>query len=80
MKRGPLRRWRERGGRVVRVLLPFEDIMDVALALLALTPDELAALWRAERRFEPTGSADWRASRVAEWHRAVDRARSWAAP
>ena len=43
-------------------------------------PDELAALWRAERRFEPTGSADWRASRVAEWHRAVDRARSWAAP
>lgn len=44
MKRGPLRRWRERGGRVVRVLLPFEDIMDVALALLALTPDELAAL------------------------------------
>ncbi|MBL8434042.1 MAG: glycerol kinase, partial [Zoogloea sp.] len=43
-------------------------------------PDELAGLWRAERRFEPTGSADWRASRVAEWHRAVDRARSWAAP
>lgn len=43
-------------------------------------PDELAALWRAERGFEPTGSADWRASRVAEWHRAVDRARSWAAP
>lgn len=44
MKGGPLRRWRERGGRVVRVLLPFEDIMDVALALLALSPGELAAL------------------------------------
>jgi len=44
VKGGPLRRWRERGGRVVRVLLPFEDIMDVALALLALSPGELAAL------------------------------------
>lgn len=44
MKGGPLRRWRERGGRVVRVLLPFEDIMDVALALLALSPGELAAM------------------------------------
>ncbi len=43
-------------------------------------PDELAGLWRAERRFEPAGSTDWRASRVAEWHRAVDRARGWAAP
>lgn len=43
-------------------------------------PDELAGLWRAERRFEPTGSADWRASRIAEWHRAVERARGWAAP
>lgn len=44
MRRGPLRRWRERGGRIVRVLLPFEDIMDVALALLSLQPDELARL------------------------------------
>lgn len=44
MRRGPLRRWRERGGRIVRVLLPFEDIMDVALALLALQPHELAKL------------------------------------
>ena len=42
--------------------------------------DELAGLWRAERRFDPTGSADWRASRLAEWHRAVERARGWAAP
>jgi hypothetical protein len=30
--------------------------------------------------FEPAGSADWRASRLAEWHRAVERARGWAAP
>ncbi len=44
MSRGPLKRWRERGGRNVRVSLPFADIMEVALALLALSPDELAAL------------------------------------
>jgi len=44
MTRGPLQRWRERGGRKLRVSLPFTDIMEVALALLALSPDELAAL------------------------------------
>lgn len=44
MTRGPLQRWRERGGRTVGVPLPFSDIMEVALALLALSPDELAAL------------------------------------
>lgn len=44
MTRGPLQRWRERGGRTVSVPLPFADIMEVALALLALSPDELTAL------------------------------------
>ncbi len=44
MSRGPIQRWRERGGRSVRVSLPFADIMEVALALLALSPEELAAL------------------------------------
>jgi hypothetical protein len=44
VSRGPFQRWRERGGRTVTVLLPFTDIMEVALALLALSPDELAAL------------------------------------
>ncbi|QJU58208.1 hypothetical protein HL653_10750 [Sphingomonas sp. AP4-R1] len=44
MSRGPLKRWRERGGRSVRVSLPFADIMEVALALLALSPEELVAL------------------------------------
>ena len=44
MTRSPLQRWRERGGRTVSVRLPFADIMEVALALLALSPDELAAL------------------------------------
>ncbi len=44
MSRGPIQRWRERGGRSVRVYLPFADIMEVALALLALSPEELGAL------------------------------------
>ncbi len=44
MTRGPIRRWRERGGRTVRLVLPFDDIMEFALALLAVTPAELEAL------------------------------------
>jgi hypothetical protein len=37
-------RWRERGGRTVRFRLPFDDIMEFALALLSLSPAELEAL------------------------------------
>ena len=44
MTRGPIRRWRERGGRTVRLELPFDDIMEFALALLAVSPAELRAL------------------------------------
>lgn len=44
MSRGPIRRWRERGGRTVRLLLPFDDIMEFALALLSVSPAELEAL------------------------------------
>jgi len=44
MTRGPVRRWRERGGRTARLLLTFDDIMEFALALLSLTPGELRAL------------------------------------
>ena len=39
----------------------------------------LPALWRAERRFEPARQRRLARNRVAEWHRAVDRARGWAA-
>lgn len=42
--RSPSQRWRERGGRTVRLALPFDDIMEIALALLALSPVELEAL------------------------------------
>ena len=44
MTRGPIRRWRERGSRPVRLLLTFDDIMEFALALLSLAPGELRAL------------------------------------
>jgi glycerol kinase len=39
---------------------------------------ELAALWHAERRFEPGMSADQRAVLLAGWRRAVERSRDWA--
>ena len=42
--KSPTDRWRERGSRVVRLALPFEDIMEIALALLTLTPDEMKGL------------------------------------
>src|SRR3546814_18405652 len=55
MTRGPLRKWRERGGRRVRIALPFDDIMEFALALLSVSPEELEALgWRfADRKRLP---------------------------
>jgi glycerol kinase len=39
---------------------------------------EIDAQWKAERTFEPQMSADARGSRIAEWHRAVERAKGWA--
>jgi len=44
MSRSPIRRWRERGGRTAHIVLPFDDIMEFALALLSVTPAELEAL------------------------------------
>ncbi|HQE41301.1 MAG TPA: FGGY-family carbohydrate kinase, partial [Zoogloea sp.] len=43
------------------------------------TPEELAAHWQTERIFTPARSADWRLAHLHEWHRAVERARGWAA-
>ncbi|MGB2816891.1 MAG: glycerol kinase GlpK [Burkholderiaceae bacterium] len=40
--------------------------------------DEIAALWRAERRFEPSMSGDRRDAMVDQWRRAVERSRRWA--
>jgi glycerol kinase len=41
---------------------------------------ELAALWRVERRFEPTMAATEAATIKARWQDAVTRSRGWAAP
>jgi glycerol kinase len=45
----------------------------------AWTQDEVRRLYREGRRFEPAMSADERDARHAEWTRAVERARGWAA-
>jgi glycerol kinase len=39
---------------------------------------EVAAMWREARRYEPRMSVDERESLLAEWRRAVERARGWA--
>ncbi len=39
--------------------------------------DELAQMWRAERRFEPLMQADERDALMARWRRAVQRAGQW---
>lgn len=45
MTGGPIQRWRNRvRGRTRQVMLPFDDIMEFALALLSVSPAELEAL------------------------------------
>jgi len=41
--------------------------------------DEIAALWQAERRFEPRMSANERSALLGAWGRAVERSRAWVA-
>jgi glycerol kinase len=41
------------------------------------SPTEVAANWRAERRFEPQMSRDEANARLARWAQAVDRSRGW---
>ena len=40
--------------------------------------EEVAGLWRLERRFEPRMSEEHRAGLLHAWHRAVERSRGWA--
>ena len=40
--------------------------------------DEVAAMWREARRYEPRMSADERESLLAGLRRAVERAKGWA--
>ncbi|WP_313041441.1 hypothetical protein [Sphingobium yanoikuyae] len=69
-------RWRRRGGRTVRLALVFDDIMEFALALLSVPPDELETLgWTfADRKrlldhFLRSGKAAQRVPRM-RWGRA----------
>jgi len=40
--------------------------------------DEIRKLWSVDRRFEPNMAAEDRSRAIRQWHRAVDRALSWA--
>jgi len=42
--------------------------------------DEIAAQWRAERRFEPRLPEAERVAKLARWREAVERAKGWARP
>ena len=42
------------------------------------SPDDIAALWMADRRFEPRMNDAQRASLYGDWQRAVERASGWA--
>jgi glycerol kinase len=39
--------------------------------------EEIAALWRVERRFEPSIATATRDALLAHWKRAVERAKTW---
>jgi glycerol kinase len=40
--------------------------------------DEIAAQWRADRRFEPRLRETERVAKLARWREAVDRSKGWA--
>ena len=42
--------------------------------------DQVAAMWREGARYEPRMGEDERETLLAEWRRAVERAKGWAAP
>jgi glycerol kinase len=48
------------------------------IATGAWTLEEVGAMWREARRFEPRMSADERTSLIAGWRKALERSRDWA--
>jgi glycerol kinase len=73
------------GVPVVRPVVTETTALGAAyLAGLALgfwgSESEIAAQWKADRRFEPEMSNEERMSRLHAWRRAVDRAAGWALP
>jgi glycerol kinase len=70
---------------VIRARRPEATALGAAyLAGLAVgfwrSEDEIDAQWTAERTFEPNLSEEQRAAKLAEWRRAVERAKGWATP
>ncbi len=70
------------GVSVVRPLITETTALGAAyLAGLATKlwsgPDEVAAQWREERRFEPSMNDQERDDRLGGWHRALQRAKGW---
>ena len=44
------------------------------------TEEDTRAMWREARRYEPRMGEDERAALLAQWRRALGRARGWATP
>ena len=44
------------------------------------SPEEVAGRWELDRTFTPTGDRDAADAGYAQWRRAVERSRAWAAP
>jgi glycerol kinase len=42
--------------------------------------DQVGEMWREAARYEPAMGEDEREALLADWHRALDRAKGWAAP
>jgi glycerol kinase len=42
--------------------------------------DQVSEMWREASRYEPAMSEDERETLLADWHRALDRAKGWASP
>jgi glycerol kinase len=42
--------------------------------------DQVGEMWREAARYEPAMGGDEREALLADWHRALDRAKGWAAP
>jgi glycerol kinase len=70
----------------VRVVRPAEtETTALGAAFLAglgtgvwASTDEVAALWRVDRSFEPRTTASQREARFHAWRRAVERVKDWA--
>jgi glycerol kinase len=43
------------------------------------TAQQVAEMWREAARYEPRMAAEERDSLLADWHRAVERSKGWAA-